>query len=62
MSFWNRAAGAEPIEPSQVVVGLYVWLDLGWTEHPFVTNRFLVKTQKDVDIIQSLALDGRLYV
>jgi HD-GYP domain-containing protein (c-di-GMP phosphodiesterase class II) len=50
-----------PIAPSQVVVGLFVWLDLSWTEHPFVTNRFLVKTQKDVEIIQSLDLVGRLY-
>lgn len=61
MSLWDKSAGSVPIEPSQVVVGLYVWLDLSWTEHPFVTNRFLVKTQKDVHIIQSLDLSGRLY-
>ena len=61
MSLWDKSAGSVPIEPSQVVVGLYVWLDLSWTEHPFVTNRFLVKTQKDVEIIQSLDLAGRLY-
>ena len=61
MSLWDKSAGAVPIEPSQVAVGLYVWLDLSWTEHPFVTNRFLIKTQKDVEIIQSLDLVGRLY-
>ena len=54
MSLWDKSAGSVPIAPSQVVVGLYVWLDLSWTEHPFVTNRFLVKTQKDVEIIRSL--------
>lgn len=49
------------MEPSQLAVGIYVWLDLSWTEHPFVTNRFLVKTDKDVAIIQSLDCKGRLY-
>ncbi|MEY4267319.1 MAG: hypothetical protein RIS90_1854 [Pseudomonadota bacterium] len=61
MGLWDRPTGAVPIEASQVVVGLYVWLDLSWTEHPFVTNRFRVKTVKEVATIQSLDVAGRLY-
>ena len=58
---WNRPGPPVAIDPRQVVEGLYVWLDLRWDEHPFLTNRFLVKTARDVAVIQSLDLAGRLY-
>ncbi len=58
---WNKPGQAVPIDPSQVVVGLYLWLDVRWDEHPFLSNRLLVKTPKDVAVIQSLDVLGRLY-
>jgi len=58
---WNRPGPSVPIDPSQVVVGLFVWLDLRWDEHPFLTNRFLIKTEQDVAVIQSLNVLGRLH-
>ena len=58
---WNKPGQPVPIEPSQLVVGLYVWLDMPWDEHPFIANRFLVKTAKDVAVIQSLVTQGKLY-
>ena len=61
MSLWDKSAGAVPIVPSQLVVGLFVWLDLKWSEHPFLSNRMLIKTADDVAIMQSLQLAGRLY-
>jgi HD-GYP domain-containing protein (c-di-GMP phosphodiesterase class II) len=52
---------ALPLAPSQLVPGLYVWLDLGWMDHPFLTNRFLIRKAEDIAIIQGLAAEGRLY-
>jgi HD-GYP domain-containing protein (c-di-GMP phosphodiesterase class II) len=58
---WKKTGDPIPIHPSQVEVGLYVWLDVRWDEHPFLSNRFLVKAPKDVAIIQTLDTVGRLY-
>jgi len=58
---WNKPGQPVPIDPSQVVIGLYVWLDVRWDEHPFLSNRLMVKTAKDVAVIQSLDVSGRLY-
>lgn len=48
------------IHPSQLVPGLYVWLKVRWDEHPFISNRFLIKNTKDVEVIQSLGIDDRV--
>lgn len=50
-----------PIAPTQLVVGLYVWLDMKWMDHPFLTNRFLIKTEQDIAILRSLSLSGKLH-
>lgn len=36
-------------------------LDVRWDEHPFITNRFMIKSAKDVAVIQSLDVVGRVY-
>lgn len=61
MSLWDKSAGAVPIDASQLVVGLFVWLDLKWSEHPFISNRMLIKSADDVATMQSLNVSGRLY-
>lgn len=61
MSLWDKSVGAIPIVPSQLVVGLFVWFDLKWSEHPFLSNRMLIKTAEDIAIIRTLPLVGRLY-
>ncbi len=58
---WKNPGIAIAIDPSQVTVGLYVWLDMRWDEHPFIANRFMVRTGNDVAVIQSLGIEGRLY-
>lgn len=58
---WNKPGQPVPIDPSQVVVGLYLWLDVRWDEHPFLSNRLMVKTPKDVAVIKSLDVTGRLH-
>jgi len=58
---WNKPGQPVPIDPSQLVPGLYVWLDLRWDEHPFLTNRVLIKSAQDVALIQSLDTAGHLF-
>jgi HD-GYP domain-containing protein (c-di-GMP phosphodiesterase class II) len=58
---WKKLDQPVAIDPSQVVVGLYVWLDVSWDKHPFFSSRMLVKTENDVLIIKSLDVVGKLY-
>ena len=58
---WTNPGTPVPIDPSQVVIGLYVWLDVKWTDHPFLSNRFLVEKANDVAVIQALNVKGKLY-
>ena len=48
------------IDPSQLTLGLYVCLDLKWMDHPFLTNRVVIKTAEDLAILKSLPLAGKL--
>ena len=58
---WKKLDKPVPIDPSQVVVGLYVWLDVTWDKHPFFSSRVMVKTEKEVAIIKSLDVAGKFY-
>jgi hypothetical protein len=51
---------AVPIDPSQLQPGLFVWLDIKWMDHPFLTNRFMVRKDADVAVLQSLGVVGHL--
>lgn len=57
----NKTENPVPIQPSQVVVGLYVWLDVSWHEHPFFCNRFKVSSVQQIAAIQATPVQGRLY-
>ena len=58
---WSKPGTPIPIDASQLVVGLYIWLDLKWDEHAFISSRWTVKTLKDIALIQSYNTAGRLY-
>jgi len=58
---WKKPGTPVPIDAAQLVPGMYIWLNLKWEEHAFLTNRMLLKTQKDIDIIQTYNTVGRLY-
>ena len=58
---WKKPGPPVPIDASQVIVGMYVWLDVKWDEHPFFSNRLMIKAAKDVAIIQTLNTKGRIY-
>ncbi len=58
---WKKPGTPVPIEPSQVVVGLYIWLDISWVDHPFLTSRIMVSTEKEIAMIRAHHVEGRLY-
>ena len=41
-----------PISVDDLQVGLYIKLDHGWREHPFLRNSFKIRSQKDIAIIR----------
>jgi HD-GYP domain-containing protein (c-di-GMP phosphodiesterase class II) len=58
---WKKPGTPIPIDPSQVVIGLYIWLDISWVDHPFLTSRILVTTDKEIAMIRAHHVEGRLY-
>lgn len=52
----HKPAGEHFIHPEQLCVGLYVHLDLTWTEHPFTFSSFKIKSQEQITTIQGLGL------
>ncbi len=50
-----------PIHPSQLVVGLYVWVDLPWMDHPFLRSKMLLTSESDVLAVQASGAEGCLY-
>lgn len=49
------------ISVDQLVIGLYVHLDLRWTDHPFTFNNFKLKSPDQIDTIRSLGLENVRY-
>jgi len=58
---WKKPGTPIPIDPSQVVIGLYIWLDISWVDHPFLTSRIMVTTEKEIAMIRAHHVEGRLY-
>ena len=52
----DTASTEHYILPAQLCVGLYVHLDLSWTEHPFTFSSFKIKSLDQVATIQGLGL------
>ena len=44
------------ISTDQLYIGLYVYLDLKWFEHPFAFSHFKIKTEEQIKIIRGLGL------
>lgn len=58
---WGDSSMTETVEASylgvdQLTVGIYVYLDLGWTEHPFTFSHFRIKSDDQIAIIRRLGL------
>ena len=49
------------IEISQLRIGMYVYLDVGWMDHPFPVSSFEIRTQAQLATIRGLGLDQIRY-
>jgi len=60
-TMWKKPEKPILIDPSQVVIGLFVWIDLSWDDHPFLYNRFKIRDDKQIATIRALRAHGHLY-
>ena len=44
-----------PLEPSALRLGLYIKIEGSWFSHPFPTNSFKIKTNKELETLQALS-------
>ena len=58
---WKKPGNPVAIDPSQLVIGLYIWLDISWVDHPFLTSRILVSTAKEIAMIRAHHVEGKLH-
>jgi putative nucleotidyltransferase with HDIG domain len=49
------------IEVTRLRIGMFVYLDMGWMDHPFPVNNFLIRSQEQINIIRSLGLERVRY-
>ena len=50
------------IEVSQLRVGMFIQLDMGWVKHPFPSNRFQLTSAAQIDKLRDLGLKSVHYV
>ena len=55
------AASSACVVPAQLCIGMYVQLDLAWTEHPFTFSSFKIKNLEQIATLQSLGLTTLRY-
>ena len=58
---WKKPEKPISIDPSQIVLGLYIWIDLPWDDHPFLYARFKVSDRHQIDKIRTLPVKGKLF-
>lgn len=49
------------VDPAQLCIGLYVHIELPWTEHPFTFSSFKITTREQIATLQSLGLTSIQY-
>ncbi|MCH8621401.1 HD-GYP domain-containing protein [Undibacterium sp. TS12] len=49
------------IELSQLRIGMFVYLDVGWMDHPFPVSNFKISNQGQIDTIRALGLERIRY-
>lgn len=62
IEFHMNQAQSELIDVSQLKVGMYVELELGWMAHPFPTSSFKISSDKQINIIRSLGRQQIRYI
>lgn len=49
------------IEVAQLRIGMYIYLDVGWMDHPFPVSNFKISSQAQIHTIQSLGMERIRY-
>ena len=49
------------VDVARLRLGMYVYLDLGWMEHPFALNNFRISSQDQINTIRGLGLQQVRY-
>ncbi len=49
------------IQKEQLCLGLYIHLDLPWMKHPFLTNRFKIRSEKQLKALRGMRLTSLRY-
>lgn len=49
------------ISIDQLRIGLYIYLDLGWVDHPFAFSHFKIKSEEQIQTIRGLGLQQLRY-
>jgi putative nucleotidyltransferase with HDIG domain len=49
------------IQAAQLQLGMYVYIDLGWMDHPFPMNRFKIKSEEQIQTIRALGIKNIRY-
>lgn len=55
------AGEAGYVSPDQLCVGLYVYVDLPWTDHPFTFSSFKIKSSDQIATLRKLGLERIRY-
>lgn len=58
---WTRPEDSLPIDPSQLTIGLFVDIDLPWSDHPFFYSKFRITNAEQIAQIQALGLTAVKY-
>lgn len=57
----NLSLKRASVSPEQLCIGMYVQLDLPWTDHPFTFSSFKIKNQEQIATLQALGLKSIHY-
>ncbi|MBC3875963.1 HD-GYP domain-containing protein [Undibacterium flavidum] len=49
------------ISPAELQIGMYIYLDIGWMDHPFPVNSFEVRNQDQINKLRDLGLQKIRY-
>lgn len=60
--FWGDKQKLIPIGEMEFQIGVYVWIDRSWKEHPFLTNKFLIKTEAELQQLKEIGAENVYWV
>lgn len=55
---WNKPENPIPLGNLQLRLGVFVWIDRSWKEHPFLINKFRINTDEQLQQLLALGSVG----